>query len=59
MKSITKWLLVVTYLFDDQKAYHMLYFKSFLLNEWPTVRMYRLLFRIWHVLKLLKTHLLI
>ena len=34
----------------------MLYFKSLLLNEWPTFRIYRFLFRIWHVLKLLKTH---
>ena len=50
---------VVTYLFYDQKSYHkkiMLYFKSLLLNEWPTFRIYRFLFRIWHVLKLLKTH---
>ena len=32
---------MVTYLFYDQKSYHkkiMLYFKSLLLNEWPTFR---------------------
>ena len=37
----------------------MLYFKSLLLNEWPTLRMYRFMFCIWLLLKLLKTHLFI
>ena len=46
-------------LFDDQKSIMMLYFKSLLLNEWPTLRMYRFMFCIWFLLKLLKTHLFI
>ena len=53
---MTNRLLVVMYLFDGQKSYHMLYFKSLLLNDWPTFRIYHFLFPIWHVLKLLKTH---